>query len=118
MHRTLPSSIIERSSSTASTSMNPADETPVRRGGTRLIAYVLPCALALAACGPEGPNGTGTGEARPLPSPPPTISTSVTIERTADEDLPVDAGVGLEFDPVTGRLIIPEAGPPPPRPLR
>ncbi|NUP14362.1 MAG: hypothetical protein HOW73_50665 [Polyangiaceae bacterium] len=88
----------------------------------RTTARVPRVAVALLSlvlgCGNEGPNGAGTGEIPTNVSPPPTVSPTITPEQFADEDVPPDAAVGLEFDPVSGRLIIPEAGPPEPKALR
>lgn len=74
--------------------------------------------VALSGCGPEGPGNGGTGEPPSTVQPATTLSPTVIAEPQSEEELPTDAGVGLEFDPVSGRLIIPEAGPPQPRPLR
>lgn len=87
------------------------------RGWLRRAAVLLSGA-ALVTCGPEAGSGSAPGEAPTLVLPPPPVSTSIALEPQADEEVLSDAGGGLEFDPVSGRLIIPEAGPPPPKPLR
>ncbi len=67
----------------------------------------------LASCGNE-PGGAGA-ELSP-PAPPPVLSTPTLPE--ADPSRPAEQGpVGLEYDPIAKRLIIPETGPPQARPL-
>jgi hypothetical protein len=80
--------------------------------------FLLALALALVACGPERPGNGGTGEPPSTVQPATTLEPTIIAEPQSEEEFSVDAGVGLEFDPVSGRLIIPEAGPPQPRPLR
>ncbi|MFO0551391.1 MAG: hypothetical protein U0271_23575 [Polyangiaceae bacterium] len=72
----------------------------------------------LAACSNGNSNGNDAGLA---PSSSPLASTTpapLVGDRQGAPETVIDGGVGLEFDPKTGRLIIPEEGPPTPRPLR
>ncbi|MBK6520605.1 MAG: hypothetical protein IPM79_12065 [Polyangiaceae bacterium] len=86
---------------------------------TELKLASLAVAFAAAACWNEPVGASGSGDAPTAPLPPASTLLPPPEDPLADEDVPSDAGaVGLEFDPVTGRLIIPEAGTPPPRPLR
>lgn len=89
-----------------------ATTTELQRALTLLVC-------AAAACGNEPVGGSGTGDSPSVPPPPPSTLFTPPEDRPSDDDTPSDAGVsGLEFDPVSGRLIIPEAGTPPPKPLR
>lgn len=74
--------------------------------------------MLAAACPPDNGTSGGTQKDPPDSQPPPAVSTTIPTGQATDDDVPPDAGGGLEFDPVSGRLIIPEAGPPAPRPFR
>lgn len=72
----------------------------------------------LTACTNENGADDGTGEP-PNQTNPPLLTTSPTPPELQPEQETPDGGPGgLEFDPASGRFIIPEAGPPPPKPLR
>lgn len=74
--------------------------------------------LALAGCTSDAGSGNGVDKSPTVATATLTLTPTVNADQQADDLGPVDAGGGLEFDPVAGRLIIPEAGPPPPRSLR
>ena len=76
-------------------------------------------ALALTvACTSENGAADGTGEAPNQANPPPQTTSLLPPEMQPEQETPDGGPVGLEFDPASGRFIIPEAGPPPPKPLR
>ncbi len=85
--------------------------------GARAALWAL---LALqVACGPEGTGVSGAGPTESASSPLPNVSSLVPPEVRSDDSSELDGGRGgLEFDPKTGRFLIPEAGLPAPSPLR
>lgn len=83
----------------------------------RRLRWAQVAALALAACSAEGSDASGTGQQPSLVPTTASVSALIVTEQIDGEE-PPDGGVGLEFDPVTGRFIVSEAGLPPPRPLR
>jgi hypothetical protein len=74
--------------------------------------------LVLMACTSENGAVDGTGEAPNQANPPPLSTSLLPPDMQPEQETPDGGPVGLEFDPSSGRFIIPEAGPPPPKPLR
>ncbi len=83
----------------------------------RRVILVLLGSGALG-CPPEGAGGGSPGEPSNVIPPTPSVSSPIARELEPERDAPDGGQVGLEFDPASGRFIIPEAGPPPPKPLR
>ena len=79
---------------------------------------VVIVALATAACTPENGADEGTGQAPNQTNPVPLVSSPLPPDPQPIQDSQDGGPGGLEFDPTSGRFIIPEAGPPEPKPLR